>query len=372
VRSRFGGLKVEQIGATDRLVPSREPRRIKKAKWTLRVLIGAAAVGAFLYLLPDVLYFFSHESTDDAYVTGTIVPVSSEVKGKVTRVFITDNQKVKEGDPLFEIQTDDYSARAEESGKALATLMAEEKQVEALLAEQRQTVAKARADLDSNKAQEAYALKEKVRYAELLRAKDVPQSQYDQIASKWEVAQALTKAAEATVSKEEASIQSLEAQLKTQKFKIEQARASLALVEIDLRRTLIKAPMAGQIAQKNVDPGKYVQPGQPVLSLVDVKSTWIVANFKETQVKKMKLGQPVQIEVDAYPGVSFKGRIESFQPGTGGVFALLPPENATGNFVKVVQRVPVKIVFEGEPDPAHPLWPGLSVTPHVDTTAEQR
>jgi membrane fusion protein (multidrug efflux system) len=365
-------VKVEEIKEKDRVVPSRKSKNGKKARWTLRLLIAAAMLGAALYLLPTLLYYLSHESTDDAYVTGTIVPVSPEVKGKVSRVFITDNQKVKEGDLLFEIQTDDYLARVEESQKALATLMAEEKQIEALLEEQNQTLAKARADLESNKAQEAYALKEKTRYEELLRAKDISQNQYDQIAAEWEVAHAATKGAEATVSKAKASIQSLEAQLRTQRFKIEQARAALALVEVDLKRTQIKAPMTGQIAKKNVDPGKYVQPGQPVLSLVDVKDTWIIANFKETEVRNMKVGQPVEIKVDAYPGMTFKGHVDSFQPGTGAVFSLLPPENATGNFVKVVQRVPVKIVLDGEPDSLPPLWPGLSVTPHVNTRPEKR
>jgi len=361
---------VEEKKEPDPIVSSRKPRRRKKTGWILRLLIAAAIVGGTLYLLPDSLYYLSHESTDDAYVTGTIVPVSSEVKGKVTRVFITDNQKVKEGEPLFEIQADDYQARVEESKKSIATLVAEQKQIEALLEEQKQAVAKARADLESNKAQEAYTLKEKVRYGELLRAKDVPQNQYDQKAAQWEVAHAVTKAGEATLSRSEAAIQTLTAQLGTQKFKIEQARAALALVEIDLRRTLIRAPITGQIAMKNVDPGKYVQPGQPVLSLVDAKNTWIIANFKETQVQKMKVGQPVDVEADAYPGIVFKGRVNSFQPGTGSVFTLLPPENATGNFVKVVQRLPVKIVLDGEPDSVHPLWPGLSVTPYVDTNAE--
>jgi membrane fusion protein (multidrug efflux system) len=363
---------VEEKKEPDPIVSSRKPKRRKKTGWILRLLIAAVIVGGALYFLPSLLYYFSHESTDDAYVTGTIVPVSSEVKGKVTRVFITDNQKVKEGDPLFEIQTDDYRAKVEESKKNFATLVAEQKQIEALLQEQKQAVAKARADLESNKAQETYALKEKTRYGELLRAKDISQNQYDQKAAQWEVAHAVTKAAEATVSRSEAAIQTLTAQLSTQKFKIEEARASLDLVEIELRRTLITAPMTGQIAMKNVDPGKYVQPGQAVLSLVDVKNTWIRANFKETQIQKMKVGQPVDIEADAYPGVIFKGRLNSFQPGTGSVFTLLPPENATGNFVKVVQRVPVKIVLDDDPDPTHPLWPGLSVTPYVDTSAEKR
>jgi membrane fusion protein (multidrug efflux system) len=364
---------VEKITDQSNPVSRENPQRRKKLKrWALRFLILVALLGGAAYLFPMLLYHFSHVSTDDAYVTGTIVPVSSEVKGRVTRVFITDNQKVKKGDPFFEIQTDDYAARVKESEKALATLVAEKKQIEALLEEQRQALAKARADLESSKAQEAYALKEKTRYGKLLREKDISQNQYDQIAAQWEVAHAATKAAEAAVSKAEAATQSLEAQLSTQTFKIEQARASLAVVQIDLQRTVIKAPMTGQIAKKNVDPGRYVQPGQPVVSLVDVKNTWIIANFKETQVQKIKVGQPVEIKVDAYPGVRFKGRVNSFQPGTGAVFALLPPENATGNFVKVVQRVPVKIVLDDEPDPVHPLWPGLSVTPYVNIKAEKR
>jgi membrane fusion protein (multidrug efflux system) len=363
---------VEEIKEPDLIVSARKSKRLRKVRWTLRLLIAAAVLAGALYMLPHVFYYLSHESTDDAYVTGTIVPVSCEVKGKVTQVFITDNQKVKKGDPLFEIQTDDYAARVEESEKGVATLGAEEKQIQAHLEEQKQALLKARADLESNKAQESYALKEKIRYGELLRTKNIPQNQYDQIAAKWEVTHAVTKAAEATVSKAEASIRTLEAELTTQRFKIQQARASLALVQIDLRRTLVKAPITGQVAMKNVNPGKYVQPGQPVLSLVDVKNTWIIANFKETQVQEMRVGQPVDIEADAYPGVIFKGHINSFQAGTGSVFTLLPPENATGNFVKVVQRVPVKIVLDDGQDPVHPLWPGLSVTPYVNVKPEKK
>ena len=120
---------------------------------------------------------------------------------------------------------------------------------------------------------------------------------------------------------------------------------------------------------KNVDPGKYVEPGQPLLSIVK-EDTWVIANFKETQIKKMSVGQPVEVKVDAYPGKVFKGHVDSVQPGTGAVFSLLPPENATGNFVKVVQRVPVKIIIDSRFDPVHPLWPGLSVVPSVDITRQ--
>jgi membrane fusion protein (multidrug efflux system) len=125
--------------------------------------------------------------------------------------------------------------------------------------------------------------------------------------------------------------------------------------------------MSGRIAMKNVDPGKYVEPGQPLLSIVK-EDTWVIANFKETQIKKMSVGQPVMVKVDAYPGMVFKGHVDSVQPGTGSVFSLLPPENATGNFVKVVQRVPIKIIIDSRFDHSHPLWPGLSVVPVVDVS----
>jgi membrane fusion protein (multidrug efflux system) len=131
---------------------------------------------------------------------------------------------------------------------------------------------------------------------------------------------------------------------------------------------VVVAPITGRVAKKNVDPGKYVQIGQPLLTIVDEENIWVSANFKETQIKDMRVGQPVEIDVDSYPGITFKGRVDSFQPGTGSVFSLLPPQNATGTFVKVVQRIPVKIVLDSPPDSSHPLWPGLSVIPYVDIT----
>jgi membrane fusion protein (multidrug efflux system) len=158
----------------------------------------------------------------------------------------------------------------------------------------------------------------------------------------------------------------------TQTYKIREAEASAGLAKLDLSRTVVTAPFSGRIAKKNVDAGKYIQQGQPLMSIVDDSSLWIVANYKETQISHMKPGQAVDITIDAYPGTTFKGHVDSFQHGTGAVFSLLPPQNATGNFVKVVQRVPVKIVIDSKPDPSHPLWPGLSVYPSVATSDKAR
>jgi len=357
--------------STEEVSPEQDKKKKRFRKWVVRGLILLALLGAGAYLVPKILHYLSHVSTDDAFVTGTVVPISPEVRGKVVSVYIEDNQAVKAGENLFDIQRDDYEALVDKSTKSVMRLMSEENQLRASLKEANETLVKARADLESVAAQLDYALKERNRYQELSKTQYVPKSRFDQTESQWQMAQAAQKAAQASFSKAMAAVQTVEVQLKTQRFRIEEGQAVLSLAKINLERTWVKAPVAGRIAKKNVDSGKYVQPGQPVLSLVTEK-VWVVGNFKETDIHKISVGQPVEIKVDAYPGVKFKGRVNSFQPGTGAVFSLLPPENATGNFVKVVQRVPVKIVFDPEPDPQHPLWPGLSVIPYIDIRTKEK
>jgi membrane fusion protein (multidrug efflux system) len=350
------------------------PRRRDKGtmrKWGFRVLVLVALVAAGVYLTPALIHHLTHESTDDAYVAGTVVPISAEVKGTVERVLVTDNQPVTAGDLLLEINRDDYAAYLEKAEKVLLGLAAEENQIRASIREGEEGLVEARANLASAEAQETFARKDRDRNTQLVKKDAVAQLRYDQVVSQWEIAKARADAAKASVSKAEAVIQNLEARLKTQGFRIAEAKAALDLAGINLARTQVRAPTTGRVAKKNVDPGKYVQPGQPLLALVE-SDVWVVANYKETQIEDLQAGQPVAIEVDAYPGVTFEGHIDSFQPGTGAVFSLLPPENATGNFVKIVQRVPVKIVLDSEPDPVHPLWPGMSVVPHVDTRANPR
>lgn len=348
-----------------------QTKKINIKRLIFRTIILAGLVIIMIFLGPKALYYLSHESTDDAYVEGTIVPISPEVKGKVIKVFIDDNQFVKTGEPLVQIDPKDYTFIVEQREQVLSTLIAEKKEIEASLEEKKKELGQTKADLKATLAEEDLSLKDKKRYDQLLKEMVVSQSEYDYVESKWKVAKAKREAAQANVAKILASIKTLKAKLVTQKFKIEETEASLQLARIDLERTLILAPITGRVANKNIDPGKYVQPGQPLLSLVDENDIWIVANFKETQIEKMMVGQPVDIKVDAYPGKIFKGHIDSFQPGSGAVFSLLPPENATGNFVKVVQRVPVKILVDSSPNPNAPLWPGLSVIPSVDVTAKE-
>jgi membrane fusion protein (multidrug efflux system) len=236
--------------------------------------------------------------------------------------------------------------------------------------EKKKAITQAMANVNAALAEESLAIKEAERYRSLYQEELVSQNQFDRVESNLKIAHARKEAAEAAVAGAEAAINTLQARLTTQNFKIRQAEELRNLAQMDLKRTTLVAPIAGRIAMKNVDQGKYVQPGQTLLSIVK-ENTWVVANFKETQIKKMAVGQPVDIEVDAYPGVIFKGHIDSLQPGTGAVFSLLPPENATGNFVKVVQRLPVKIVIDSKFDPYHPLWPGMSVVPTVDVSQQK-
>ena len=323
----------------------------------LILTLGAAAAGYYHHAS-------AYARTDNAYVAGVIVPVAAEVRGKVTAVFIQDNQLVESGAPLIEVHSADYQNTLEQKSMAAERIRAEQTQTLANLEQTRRNCEQARANLAAARAEESLSARDLKRYAGLITKDVISQSQYDTIAARWQVTLARQQAAEPAVAEAGAASLAIQARLQTQAFGIREAEAACKQARRDLERTIIRAPISGRIAMKNVNPGKYVQPGQGLLSIVQ-RDTWVVANFKETQIRRMASGQPVTIKADAYPGVQFKGHVDSFQPGTGAVFSLIPPENATGNFVKVVQRVPVKIVIDSSFDEAHPLWPGLSVEPTV-------
>lgn len=336
-------------------------------KWALRIVPLTLIVLAGAYLGPKLIYSFSHESTDDAYVGGTIVPVSAQVSGRVTHVWVIDHEHVRKGQPLVEIDTTDYRNALDGRSAALSSARAQRDATEASIEEQRKALASARANLEAARSEAALADSDRDRYAGLLKAGSISRSDFDHRQSAAQVAGAKAQAAEAGVQQAVATLTRLRAELKLQEDRITQARSELDQARTELGRTTVVAPADGVLAQKAVDPGQVIQAGQPLMQLVREDSIYIDANFKETQLHDIRIGDRVEVNVDAYPGITFQGHVGSFQPGAGAVFSLLPPENATGNFVKVVRRVPVKIWIDSPPDSVHPLWPGLSAEPHVET-----
>jgi membrane fusion protein (multidrug efflux system) len=282
-------------------MPDEKKRLLKTVGITAAII--ALIVGAILYM------HFSHfESTDDAFIDAHIIPISPKVAGQILAVHVNDNQAVAAGDPLLEIDPRDYDAKlTEQRGR-----------VEAAEAEARRAKADAK------------------RYEEIFKQDEISQQQLDN--------------AEATAASTQAEL--------------ERQRGALQQAELNLSYTKLVAPEAGRVTKRAAEAGAYVQVGQTLMEIVPDR-VYVTANYKETQLTYMRPGQHVTIEVDAYPGHKFEGHVDSIQSGTGERFSVLPPENATGNYVKVVQRIPVKILIDTPPDPAYQLAPGMSVVPSV-------
>ncbi len=323
-------------------------------RWGIRVVLILGVITAAGYGLFSFIRSLGYEKVDDARVAGSIVPIAAEVRGRVVKVHIQENQPIEVGTPLVEISPKDFTSVYEEKKAVVSRLEKEEKEIVAALEERQMTWQQAKAALAAAAAEESLAERDLERQKKLYQEGLITPSQFERAESQLQVARARKEASAAAAAGAETSLRTLEARLATQASRIKEAAISRERARMDLEKTVITAPV-----------GKYIQPGQTLLSIVK-EQVWVVANFKETQIKKMAIGQPVRIKVDAYPGKIFHGRVESLQPGTGSVFSLLPPENATGNFIKVVQRIPVKIVVDTPFDPDHPLWPGMSVVPEVD------
>jgi membrane fusion protein (multidrug efflux system) len=319
-------------------------------------------------------YWWAHrgqQHTDDAAIEAHIVPISAKVAGYVNTVMVEDNQTVARGAVLVTIAPDDFENRLAHARAIRDAARANLARAQADYASAGVTApsvaASARAGVAAAASQLSHAISELKRYQGLGEYASPQQiaSLRDAVAT----AQANLAAARAQVSAAGTGPHAVEAAGAS----VANLRAQLAGAEADLRQatedranTTIQAPMTGTVAKRGVEPGAYIQPGQQLMSLVST-SVWVVANFKETQLTDMRPGQAVDIRVDAYPHHPFKGHVESIQRGTGARFSIFPPENATGNFVKVVQRVPVRIVFDTPPGRTTPLVPGMSVRPVVHT-----
>jgi membrane fusion protein (multidrug efflux system) len=417
-----------------RVAPAEPPKRILTSESLLSPNVQRGLVlGGSVFVVAAIavfLYFHNRETTDDAQVDGHITPVASKIYGRIRKVLVTDNQAVKAGELLAEIDPGDFQAAVDQAKAALtlaesdarsagvdvprtsesvasgaSTAQAQLAVAQADLAraqasyEQAQTadLAMAEANVARSKANAELAKADLARYTPLMQKGEISKQQYDaakanadasgstlvadeqrlaQAKRNIDISRAQLEAAKARVDEANAGVANAQSDQKRvimrtddaqgKLAKVEQARAALEAAQLNLSYCHIVAPVEGVATHKSVEPGQIVQPGQGLLVVVPLNDIWVTANFKETQLKNMRAGQRAEVNVDTY-GKTFPGHVDSISGATGAVLSLLPPENATGNYVKVVQRIPVKIVLDAIPPSVAILRPGMNVDATVIT-----
>jgi membrane fusion protein, multidrug efflux system len=339
-----------------------------------RIVLGLVILAALLGLgwgLKQWLYGRAHESTDNAQVDGHLVPVLSKVSGYVTAVNAAENERVRADSVLVRIDEREYAVRLAQADADLAAARASaggrglEGQAEAAV----QNAAGQRAALDagiiSARANSVRAQADLERIRELAAKQVVSRQQLDAAQAAADAARAQLVAAQRQAGAAGAGVVNAQAGVRLAQARLAAAQAARDNAALQLSYTKVTAPVTGIVSRKQVEVGQLVQAGQPLLTIVSDTGVWVTANFKETQLVDLKVGQPVELEVDAYGGCTAKGKVESLSAATGAKFALLPPDNATGNFTKVVQRVPVRIAIAEGCGKERPLRPGMSVAAHV-------
>ncbi|WDD95213.1 HlyD family secretion protein [Burkholderia sp. FERM BP-3421] len=307
------------------------------------------------------------ESTDDAYLQADSMTAAPKIAGYITDVYVADNQPVKVGDPLVRLDTRQYQVSLDQALATVDARRADIARAEAEIGQQRANLEQAGAQREVARVNARHAGDEVARYAPLVATGAETAERVASLTSTRDQARATLAANSAALDAARTQIASSTAALTQARAQLEAALANAAQARLDLDNTIVRSTLAGRVGDRTVRVGQYVQPGTRLLTVVPVERTYLVANFKETQVGRMRAGQPVELRVDALPGKTLHGVVDSFAPGTGAQFALLPPENATGNFTKIVQRVPVRIRLDTGAATRAVLVPGLSVTVDVDT-----
>jgi membrane fusion protein (multidrug efflux system) len=305
-------------------------------------------------------------STGNAYIRGDVTSLAPKVGGYVTMVEVKDNQSVRAGDILFRIDDRDYRARLAQAAANVEAAKAHVGNVDAEIQLQHALIKQAEAQKRSTEAGLDFATKASARRHELIQTRTVSQAQVDESDAALSKAKAGVAAASATVEAQKQRMVVLAAQREAAIAGVAQAQAAHDLAEIDLNNTVVRAPVDGVVGNRQVRVGRLVAAGAPLLDLVPVGDVWVVANFKETQIENIQPGEHARVVIDAYPNDIIEGEVDSFAPGSGSAFSLLPADNATGNFVRVVQRVPVKIKLIGNPL-SDRLVPGLSARVEIDS-----
>jgi len=295
--------------------------------------------------------------------------IAPKVSGYIARVLVNDNETVKAGQPLARIDDRDFRAALDQAKADVAAAAATLNAKEAALQIQQSTIAAARATVEVDKANETFAEQNNKRYSSLATNGYAPVQTAQQAASQIAAAQATIVRDSAALDAAVKQVDLLNAELAQAKAALTRSQALERQAELNLSYATIVAPVDGSVGNRTLRVGQYVQAGTQLMSVVPTSAAYIVANYKETQLTDVHAGQPVEIEVDTFPGRTYHGHVDSIAPASGQEFALLPPDNATGNFTKVVQRIPVKIVLDGNGAAAGDLRPGMSVQPSINTKA---
>ncbi|HZU98303.1 MAG TPA: HlyD family secretion protein [Planctomycetota bacterium] len=336
-------------------MPRRSRRRVVVIVLSLVVVGAAAAIAAWLH-------YRHYESTDDAFIEGHVTAVSSKVAAHVVKLLVEDNQDLEEGQLIVELDRRDFEARLAQAKAGLEAARSRLASAEAGLVKADADVEAALADVTAAETEADRAAHDLERYQAAGNA--VTRQSLDNARALAISTAAQLRAARDKAASARSQVPYAKAQVAVAKAEIGQAEAQFREAELQLSYCEVRAPVAGRVTRRTVEKGAYVQPGEPLLALVE-RDVWVVANFRETQLRDMRVGQPVQIEIDALPDAKLRGHVDSFMRGTGARFSLIPPENATGNYVKVVQRVPVKIVFDEPLPEGREIGVGVSVVPTV-------
>jgi membrane fusion protein (multidrug efflux system) len=334
-------------------------------KRPLFVLVAIVVIIALIVIGTIVLIDNSrHETTDDAFIDGNASQIAAQAAGRVTRLYVNDNQVVHRGDPLVDIDAADVTAKVDQAKAGVLTAQSQADQAVAQVEGQKANAAQAAANARQAEAESTNAQQDLARFKGV-DPDAVSRQQYDQAVAQARSAKAKVDAARATEGTAQAQVKAAQANVRVAQAQVATAQADLQTAQIQFGYTHVVAAIDGRVAKRSVDVGNVIAIGQPILAIVS-DNLWVTANYKETQLKKMRVNQAVTIRIDAVPDVKFEAHVQSFQRASGSYFSALPAENATGNYVKVTQRIPVKIVFDHPEElQKYNVGPGMSVKPSV-------
>lgn len=353
--------------------PPKPTQRPASSLWSRLAIPLFAVIVALAFVALATLRFDAWvgnevvQTTNDAYVRAELTRLASRVSGEVLTVAVTDFQRVKAGDLLIQIDPADYEAQVAQSEAAVAAAQAVLDNLANQIELQYATIAQAEASRLSAEALEVEAKQEQERQQSLSQTESGTRQRYEQAVASLAKAQADVRASRAVIAAQQHQLEVLQGTKKQRAADVEAAKATLASVKLKLGYTKITAPFDGVVGERQVQPGDYVNIGTNLINVVPLPKVYVIANYKETQLTHVQPGQPVEITVDSFPRERLHGRVERIAPATGAQVALLPPDNATGNFTKVVQRIPVRIQFDDNQPLLARLVPGMSVVTRIDT-----